>query len=591
MSDDFSGIQEPVAAFSVSPLSGTAPLAVQFADASTGTAISLWNWSFGDGSWLNTTVAAPQVTHEFARSGAYTVQLTVCNAGGCNTTIPGQTITVTPYTGPVARLSRNVSAGKAPLTVRFGDQSTGTGISQRNWSFGDGSWLNTTAAAPQVTHVFSKEGQYNVRLTVCNVSGCNTTIPGSNIRVTPPPGPPGVKFAKNIGTGAAPLTVSFTDQSTGTGLNQWYWDFGDSTWFNTTIAAQKSPTHVYNEPGAYTVQLTVCNAGGCNTTIPGQTITADGLTKPVVEFAANERCGNAPLAVLFSDLSTGTGINRWDWSFGDDTSFSPTDAALKNPTHIYRAAGAYTVQLTACNAGGCNTTIPGQTITVTPYTGPVARLSRNVSSGRAPLTVRFGDQSTGIGINQRNWSFGDGSWFNTTAAAPQVTHVFAEAGVYTVRLTVCNATGCNTTIPGSNITVSVLQVYLLQNSLRTLRTGATPLTVLFTDQSTGSGLNQWSWDFGDDTRFNTTVAAQKSPAHVYNATGAYTVRLTVCNAGNCNTTIPGQTIAVVPPGIPVASFAVNSTGGISPPVTVGFTDTSTNSPASWSLGIRGWNDI
>ena len=86
--------------------------------------------------------------------------------------------------------------------MNFGDQSTGTGINQRNWSFGDGTWFNTTVAAQKSpTHVFNVAGVYTVRLTVCNASGCNTTIPGQNITVTAPPGSPVAKFAKNVSTG------------------------------------------------------------------------------------------------------------------------------------------------------------------------------------------------------------------------------------------------------------------------------------------------------------------------------------------------------------------------------------------------------
>jgi PKD repeat protein len=66
--------------------------------------------------------------------------------------------------------------------------------------------------------------------------------------------------------------VKFTDQSTGLSLTKWNWSFGDNSWYNTTIAGQKDPIHVYNSAGAYTAKLTVCNISGCNTTIPGTTI-------------------------------------------------------------------------------------------------------------------------------------------------------------------------------------------------------------------------------------------------------------------------------------------------------------------------------
>jgi PKD repeat protein len=90
-------IPPPVAAFSASPASGTAPLLVSFTDRSTESPTT-WNWSFGDGTWTNST---PQdqnqdPTHSYAVPGTYTVGLIVNNTGATSalTTIPNY-ITVT----------------------------------------------------------------------------------------------------------------------------------------------------------------------------------------------------------------------------------------------------------------------------------------------------------------------------------------------------------------------------------------------------------------------------------------------------------------------------------------------------------------
>lgn len=54
--------------------------------------------------------------------------------------------------------------------------------------------------------------------------------------------------------GTAPLTVAFTDLSTGTPTS-WAWSFGDGG----TSTAQ-NPTHIYTAPGVYTVTLTASRA-------------------------------------------------------------------------------------------------------------------------------------------------------------------------------------------------------------------------------------------------------------------------------------------------------------------------------------------
>ena len=67
----------PVAAFSATPLSGFAPLAVAFSNTSSGCPTS-YLWNFGDG----TSSSAANPNHTYATPGTYTVSLTAGNAQG-----------------------------------------------------------------------------------------------------------------------------------------------------------------------------------------------------------------------------------------------------------------------------------------------------------------------------------------------------------------------------------------------------------------------------------------------------------------------------------------------------------------------------
>lgn len=74
---------------------------------------------------------------------------------------------------------------------------------------------------------------------------------------------------------------------------------------------------------------------------------------PVAEFIGAPVSGTAPHAVTFTDLSVGT-VESWLWDFGDGQT-----SMIQNPTHVYSAAGAYTVALTVTGPGGTNTrTLP-----------------------------------------------------------------------------------------------------------------------------------------------------------------------------------------------------------------------------------------
>lgn len=99
------------------------------------------------------------------------------------------------------------------------------------------------------------------------------------------------------------------------------------------------------------------------------------------------------------------------------------------------------------------------------------------------------------------------------------------------------------------------------------QSGATPLTVRFTDQSAGTKPFTYKWDFTND---GSTDSTEKNPEYTYTADGNYTVRLTVTNIAGSNS---ATALIVVQEG-PVAAFTSDITSGVAP-LTVQFTDGST----------------
>ena len=88
----------PVAQFSGTPTSGSAPLTVAFNDSSTGSPTS-WSWSFGDGG----TSTAQNPSHTYSAAGTYTVSLTVANSAGSNTLTRTGYISVSSSAGQIVR--------------------------------------------------------------------------------------------------------------------------------------------------------------------------------------------------------------------------------------------------------------------------------------------------------------------------------------------------------------------------------------------------------------------------------------------------------------------------------------------------------
>lgn len=109
-------VQRPVAGFSASPTAGTAPLAVQFRDTSTGSPTS-WHWSFGDGS----TSTAQHPAHRYRDEGSYTVSLTVRNSAGSDTVVRTRIVRAAAAPAPRIRAvsSSTRHASTATRTVRL----------------------------------------------------------------------------------------------------------------------------------------------------------------------------------------------------------------------------------------------------------------------------------------------------------------------------------------------------------------------------------------------------------------------------------------------------------------------------------------
>jgi len=235
--------QPPLANFTADATAGCEPLVVNFTDLSSGIP-SNWSWTFGDGN----TSTAQNPSHTYY-AGTYNITLNASNICGWNATAKTGYIAVN--STPTANFTANVTDGCKPLTVSFTNTSSGN-ITGWSWTFGEGN----TSTEQSPTYTYNNTGIYLVNLTVTNADNCSDTRTDSiTVRDVP-----AVNFTASPLNGYTPLTVNFTDLSTGN-VTGWSWAFGDGG-----NSAAASPTHNYTAAGTYTVNLTVDNACGANTT-------------------------------------------------------------------------------------------------------------------------------------------------------------------------------------------------------------------------------------------------------------------------------------------------------------------------------------
>ena len=245
--------QTPVVAFSATPLSGVAPLNIQFTDSSTNSPTS-WLWNFGN----NVTSTLQNPSHTYQNAGLYNVSLTATNSSGTNTLTKQNYVNV--IVNLVSAFSSNIQSGNGPTNIIFTDLSTGTPTSWL-WNFGDGN----TSTAQNPSHTYSNRGTYTVSLRVSNSLSSNTLTKTGYITITR--NAPVTSFTGTPTFGKKTLSVKFTDTSK-FNPTRWTWNFGD----NTTSTLQ-NPTHNYAVAGTYAVKLTTSNAFGSNSLVKLRYIT------------------------------------------------------------------------------------------------------------------------------------------------------------------------------------------------------------------------------------------------------------------------------------------------------------------------------
>lgn len=246
----------------------------------------------------------------------------------------------TDQVGPLAAFGFTPNGGQEPLPVSFTDNSVlgSSPIVEWLWDFGDG----TTSLQQNPNHTYQFDGTYVISLQVKDENGLISTAT-QNIAVTDAGvvGPT-ASFSLDVNTGDAPLTVTAESTSTqgDANITQHFWEWGDgnSTPSGTLVS------YNYQNPGMYTLRLTLTDADGLTSTTTQQvTVNTPPDSPPDPQFSMSPAGGVFPIDITFdASASTDDGnIIRYDWDFGDGNTGSGQIV-----THNYTAAGPYTVELT-----------------------------------------------------------------------------------------------------------------------------------------------------------------------------------------------------------------------------------------------------
>lgn len=542
-------LPRPTANFTYSPAFGCNTLSgVTFVDAST--SATAWNWNFGNS---NASTSQTPAAQNYTTIGTHVITLTVTAANTCTHT---RTASVVVYQSPTAAFSPTSACVGSATT--FTDMSTSAATNTVNswsWNFGDGSPLSVLQ---NPVHTFTAMGTYTVTL-VASSAVCSGTV-SQNFLVNVKPT---AAFTVNPISGCPTLTVNFTNSSAN--ATSFLWNFGTTP---TSTSNTTNPVFTYsNSTGAAitpTVSLIALTGAGCSDTAT-QAITV--FPKPVSSFTVNTTPGCSPMALTFTNTSTGA-VN-YNWDFG--TVPTSTSNAV-NPVFTYTNstlfAQSFTVQLISINTNGCSDT-SSQVITIFPK--PLFTFTMIPASGCSPLTVNF---PIIPGAVTTNWDFGDGN----TSVSLNPTHTFTNTTTsnmtFTVTLIAQNAFTCVDTAYG----MPVVFPKPVANFIRNPISGCSPLAVTFTNTSILNAGN--NWDFGDGN-----LSTLTNPAHTFTTSNTatnttYSVQLLVISADGCRDSIQ-KPVTLLP--LPQANFSVD-TPACSPKMLT-FTNLSAGANAyNWDFG-------
>lgn len=491
-----------------------------------------------------------------------TTKYTVTVSGACNMT-DSASVNVLVADPLNAEFTIANNEGCSPFTVNITNSSSGA--SDYQWDLGNGDTLTTSAAEFSYLYINSTSTPqtYDIQLVVKNASDCYDTIV-KTIIVYPEVN---AAFNSDVVSGCSPLTVNYTNLSTGASI--YSWDFGDGGSSN-----QENPEHIYENTSMsailYPVELIAISDFLCTDTATG---TIEVFPQVQAIFTIETVSGCSPLNIEIINSSLGADTYLWD--FGNGT--SSTDPAPSFFIEYYNTGEdsvQFVISLITTNSYGCVDSIE-RIITVYPEIS--AQFSSSSSVGCHPLTVQFVNES----FPETNylWEFGDGGSSVETSPGHIFENLSLNDTVYNVQLIALSEYLCSDT---AEISVLVYP-YIEANFTFEYSFGCSPFVVDFSNQSFGADFYQW--DFGNGETSNSDLNAfQFEYVNSTSIQEDYAVSLIVENTAGCSDTL--IRLLTVFPEVS-SSFTADTTQGCNP-LTVNFVNFSNNaSQYYWGFGDGG----
>jgi len=485
-------VQVPEAAFTADKTSGDAPLSVQFTDQSTNEPAS-WAWDFNNDGTTDSTEQNPAYT--FNTAGTYTVKLIATNSAGSDEEIITDYITVTEAGPHTWYVDDSGGADFTAIQAAVTEANAGDTIIVKDGTYNE----NITVDKSLVIESENGASQTIVQAAATNANVFNVTAGNVTIDGFTASGATAMSGIRILGSSIGTCTIT-NNYCSGNDLGISIEVTKDNTVSgNTCTASGRYGIYLSNTTGNSVIGNTFSNNPGSsygygiclfdnanNNTFSGNTADSNNMGIRV-KNAHNNTIMNNTFSNNTKGLEIATGsvgnvfyLNNFAGNttqlsagYGAKAGNSWNSAAAQSYTYkgssYSSQAGNYWSNYTGADAdsNGIGDT-PFVTILtdsdnyplmgawqdgviVAPVVAPAAAFTADKTSGNAPLSVQFTDQSTNEPASWA-WDFNNDDTVDSTQQNPAYT--FNTAGTYTVKLTATNSAGSDEETKTDYITVT-----------------------------------------------------------------------------------------------------------------------------------------
>jgi len=302
--------------------------------------------------------------------------------------------------------------------------------------------------------------------------------------------------------------------------------------------------------------------------------------RAVFQIGSISNNGYAPCKVEF--VNNSSYANEYQWDFGDPSSGGENVSFEKDPSHVYKTGGIYSIALTSRNTQLNLENKYYQSIEIKTH-DPVVADFKIEGNNQIP-TAKVDFINTSVNADTYHWNFGD-PFCNpgkNESDKENPRHKYKEAGTFTVTLTAKNNFSKLSDTTTKEVIVGQQKIaeakFIYNKSSETA-----PSTVVFKNTSVNAA--KYEWDFDDPDSGAKNSSDEANPAHVYAKPGSYEVELSAWASGERKPNKYSEIITISElPKPPEAAFSITNNNVLGP-ATIIFKNNSVNAEKyEWDFG-------